>query len=292
MSSSSSKPDAAPVARYYASGAEAERLERGVAQLEAVRTRQLLARELPPAPATVVDVGGGTGVHALWLAEQGYVVHLLDPVPELIAVAHARSATASRPLATAQVGDARALPYPDASADALLLLGPLYHLTEPGERAAALAEARRVLRPNGVVFAAAITRWAGALYGLTRGLYAQPGFEALVQHTLESGQNRNPAGLPGGFTTAFFHRPEELASEVALAGFANVTLHGLEGPASLLPDFEACWRDPEQRRTIERLADTLGQEPSLLGVSAHLLAIAYVPAAVGAPEQPGRSVTR
>ncbi len=70
-------------------------------------------------PATVLDVGGGTGVHAEWPAEQGYGVHLIDPVEEHVA------AGAGLPGVAAAVGDARSVPHADASQDAALLLGPL-----------------------------------------------------------------------------------------------------------------------------------------------------------------------
>src|SRR5690606_10952577 len=126
----------------------------------------------------------------------------------LVATAVQVSATSAHPIASAQVGDARALPYASAGADALLLLGPLYHLTTKSDRALALAEGRRVLRPGGVLFAAAITRWAVALYGLGSARYEQPGFEDAVRRTLADGQNRNPDGLAGGFTTAYFHKPD------------------------------------------------------------------------------------
>src|ERR687894_951198 len=119
----------AEIRAHYEEGAERERLHRsGAGRLEYLRTRELLARYLPPAPATVLDVGGGAGVYALPLAREGYSVHLIDPVPLHADQARVTSALQrDAPLASAEVGDARRLMYDDNSVDAVLLLGPLYH---------------------------------------------------------------------------------------------------------------------------------------------------------------------
>ena len=72
----------AEILAHYQEGVERDRLLRGGAgRLEYLRTRELLARYLPPAPVTILDVGGGAGVYALPLAREGYSVHLIDPVP-------------------------------------------------------------------------------------------------------------------------------------------------------------------------------------------------------------------
>ena len=135
------------VYEYYVDGfREDDRLrQRAHGVLERVRTQELLARFLPPPPARVLDVGGGTGVHAEWLAEFGYTVQLIDPVGEHVAVAARLSGV------SAAVGDARALVQQDDTQDAVLLLGPLYHLTEREDRLQALREARRVGRPGAPV---------------------------------------------------------------------------------------------------------------------------------------------
>src|SRR5262249_53797018 len=142
---------------------EETRLATGPFQLEFARTQEVLLCEAPPAPATVVDVGGGAGPYALWLAPRGYEVHLVDAAPRRGDEGGRRSEASSHPIASCQVGDARALPFGDGIADAVLLLGPLYHLTEGADRLSALKEAHRILRPGGVVFAAAISRFASAL---------------------------------------------------------------------------------------------------------------------------------
>lgn len=258
---------------YYEKRDEEDRLTRGASQLEAERTRRLLGRHLAPPPATVLDVGGAAGFYALWLSGRGYEVHLLDPVERLVKEAQRRSGDVADGLASCRVGGARELPFEDGSADAVLLLGPLYHLTARGDRLQALSEARRVLRVGGTLFAAAITRWASALDALAKDYFAIQGRAAIVARTLEDGQHRNINGA-GGFTTAFFHRPEELEDEVRESGLSAVALYAVEGPAGYYPDFDERWADERQRENILRLAEALETERYLLGASPHLLIVA------------------
>ena len=262
------------IAAHNASVSERQRL--GQWSLERVRTWELLGRHLPPVPAVVLDIGGAAGVYALTLAAQGYQVHLVDPVALHVEQALAASVRQpAAPLASATVGDARRLDRPDASADAVLLFGPLYHLTERADRIRALAEARRVLRPGGVLAAAAISRFASTLDGLLRGYLEEPAFAAIVERDLREGQHRNPTGRPEWFTTAYFHLPEELGQEVGEAGFRLHDVFAIEGPAWLLPDILQRLADPTRRERVLAAIRRLETEPSLLGASSHLLAIAH-----------------
>ena len=265
------------IADYYERAPEEARLEQGPFQLEETRTRDLIQRYAPLPPGTVVDVGGAAGAYALWLAEAGYAVHLLDPVPRLVAEAQKRSAAAARPLVSCRVGDARALDVPAETVDVVLLLGPLYHLTDPADRARSLREAARVLKPGGRLFAAAISRWASALDGLARDLLQDPRFALIVEQDLRDGQHRNPTDRLDYFTTAYFHRPEELAAEVQAAGLALDGVYGLEGPGWILPDVAERMGDAHRRASLLRVARMLETEPSVLGSSAHLLAVAQRP---------------
>jgi SAM-dependent methyltransferase len=261
------------IAAHYASVSEQRRL--GPWSLERVRTWELLGHHLPPPPAVVLDIGGAAGIYALPLAADGYQVHLVDPLA--LHVQQALRASAEQPaapLASATVGDARRLDRPDASADAALLLGPLYHLTDRADRVRALAEARRVLRPGGVLAAAAISRFASTMDGLLRGSLEEPAFEAIVQRDLRDGQHRNPTGRPEWFTTAYFHLPEELGQEVAEAGLRLQAVLAVEGPAWMLPDIQQRLADPTRREPVLAAIRRVETEPSLLGASSHLLAIA------------------
>ena len=263
------------IAAHYASGYEADRLHRGAGQLDRERSRELLGRFLPPAPAAVLDVGGGPGGHACWLAARGYQVHLLDLTPLHVALARqASSRQPQAPLASTEVGDARALPWGPATADAVVLFGPLYHLTDRADRLQALREAHRVLRPGGALLAAAISRFASALDGLCRGFLKDPQFAEIVRRDLADGQHRNPTGRPEYFMDTFFHHPDELQGEVAEAGFAAARVYGVEGPGWLVSGFDAWWENGEYRDRLLQLARALEAEPSLSGASAHLMAVA------------------
>jgi SAM-dependent methyltransferase len=257
---------------YYGEGVEQPRLLAGTSRLEFTRTQLILQRLLPRPPARILDVGGGPGAYAYWLTDEGYTVHLVDAVP-----LHVEQARAAANGYTVELGDARSLPEPDASADAVLLLGPLYHLTERADRLRALAEAGRVLRPGAHIFVAAISRFASLLDGLRAYRLDDPAFVQIVERDLREGQHRNPENRPEWFTTAYFHHPDELVREVRDAGLILTDLLAVEGPGWLLPEFEARWRDDRRRQQLLDAITLIEREPSMLGVSAHLLAVARHP---------------
>jgi SAM-dependent methyltransferase len=120
--------DVEAVIEHYESIREEDRIATGFGQLELVRTKEILQRHLPDPPARIVDIGGGTGVHALWLEEAGHSVHVVDVTPRHVEKVQVELGPRG---VTAELGDARELPLPDGSFDVALLLGPLYH---PGRR--------------------------------------------------------------------------------------------------------------------------------------------------------------
>jgi ubiquinone/menaquinone biosynthesis C-methylase UbiE len=258
---------------HYASADEDGRCHHGHGQLERLRTQELLERFLPPSAARVVDVGGGTGVYAAWLAARGYEVHLVDPVPQHIEKARELCERSEHPIASCTLGDASKLHHPDESVEVVLMLGPLYHITGRDDRIAALSEARRVLRPGGTLAAAAISRLASAMDGIFRGLLSDPRFAQIVRQDLATGHHRNPTDNPSYFTTAYFHRPEEVREELEQAGLEDVRVLPVEGPAWVLQDFDGRFADDDWRNVLFEVLRLLEDEPSILGASAHLLAV-------------------
>jgi SAM-dependent methyltransferase len=177
------------------------------------------------------------------------------------------------PLASIQVGDSRRLDHQEGTVDAVLLFGPLYHLTEYKDRLQTLAETKRVLKPEGVAFAVGISRFASTLAGLSRGFMSDPEFAAISGQDLADGQHRNPSGHAHYFTTAFFHLPYQLKDEVEAAGLDFEHILAIEGPGWLLPNFEDNWQDLGARHRLLTTLRGLESEPTLLGVSAHFMVI-------------------
>jgi SAM-dependent methyltransferase len=259
------------IAAHYELGFESSRLfVDGRPRLEYVRTLELLDRHLPPPPGRILDVGGGTGVYAVPLAERGFEVHVIEPVERHVEqVAETARRRNLRGL-TSELGDARDLSGVSEGVDAVLLLGPLYHLTEASDRATALTEARRIVRPGGVVVAVGISRFASLMDGLKRRNLDDAVFRPIVDRDLESGQHRNPDVLsrPELFTTAYFHRPEELRDEAVDAGLVDVSLFAVEGPSWIV-------EDPSDLENQLFAARAVESEPALMGATSHVMMIGY-----------------
>jgi SAM-dependent methyltransferase len=262
---------------FYALGFEERRLDASVGRLERIRTLEILERHLPPPPARVLDVGGGAGVYALPLAARGYRVHLIDPVPRHIERARALSMESSAPVESIELGEARRLRGADASFDVVLMFGPLYHLIERRDRIQALAEARRVLVAGGLLLSACISRFAAACDGVRTGALRETPFARGVDNDLTDGIHRNPTKRPDWFTTAYFHRPEEIRLEIEEAGLRCDDVIGVEGPGWFASDLDAWLDDDDSRERLLNVLRQLERETSLIGASAHILAISRRP---------------
>ena len=257
---------------YYQRGWERDRLSAGPNRLEFLRTWDVLTRELPAAPASVLDVGGATGVYAAPLADTGYRVHVVDPVPEHV------GAAAALPGVRATLGDARALPAADGDADAVLLFGPLYHLTERADRMRAWREAARCIRPGGVVIAATISRYASLFDGFVKGYYTDPRFRPLVERALADGVHAGTGAEGHWFTSAYFHHPDEPVAEAGEAGLTVRRRIAVEGPVWMTgPRVSAMLDEPASAALTLEMLRAVEEEPSLFGASSHLLTVAHRP---------------
>lgn len=250
----------ADVRAFYEGRDESTRLRTGEGRVELLRTQQILRGALAPG-SRILDVGGADGAHAEWLEGDGHRVEVVDLVPRHVERARARGLTA-------QQGDARDLPHPDGSFDAALMLGPLYHLPDPSHRARALAEAHRVLRPGGLFAVSAMNSLAIMLVYLRDG-QIDAAARAVAAGILASCIDDSTAATP----VFAFHTDPALRRELRAAGFGDISIRGLEGPAWPLLDPAGPPDDPfiEQVVHIAALADC---DDAFSAVSGHLLALA------------------
>lgn len=257
--------------RDYVEDNEDERLWRpGRGDLVRLRTWDIFDRYLPRS-GWVVDVGGGPGTHAAHLASLGYEVLLVDPLRKHVARARQRAhAQPGAPFLVAEA-DAVAVPARNASAEAVLLMGPLHHLTGVHERLAVLAEARRVLRPGGVLLAEAITRYAWLLDSSIHGWLHEAGAWDVFDLNIATGLSHDGSHIRDRRFSGYFHHPDDLATELVEAGFDGIELVAVEGFAWLLGDLEARMADPEPLLRAVRLTE---REHSMLSASAHVVGIA------------------
>ena len=254
---------------------EWDRLDRHRTELAV--TLRALREHLPPPPARVLDCGGGPGRFSIELARMGYEVALFDLSTGNLRMARENANEAGVTIAGYEHGTAIDLSrFSDERFDAVLLMGPLYHLLEEEPRRQALTEARRVLRPGGLLFAAFITRYAPIRYTAAHDMATWPAekpdeLESILERGLQL-----PRGEPGSTFVAYFCRPEEVAPLLRDVGFEMVSLLGVEGLVSMIEEQvnELSGAPWEQWVAINYQA---AADPSIHGCVEHLLAVAVKP---------------
>ena len=275
--------DTAVLAGYNA-GIEFGRLRSGIGILEFERTKEILLERLPKPPAVIYDVGGAYGEYAWWLASLGYEVHLFDLAEANIALS--ANLSAEYPgvrLASAEVCDARSVPRPDRSGDAVLLMGPLYSITEYEERILAIRESCRLLKNNGLLFSAALTPYSVLVSRLRvyhenetpkRRELDDPAVLSIIERALADGCYINPEKkIAGGIGSSHLHTARALREELAAGGFATASVHGVMGGAWLAPNLEELLANESTRALLMKTIRMLDTHEEIIGLSGHLLAV-------------------
>ena len=275
--------DATVLAGYNA-GIERDRLRNGIGLIEFERTKEILLDNLPEPPSVVYDIGGGYGEYSWWLASLGYEVHLFD----LSATNIDMSAELAREypgteLTSAEVCDARSIPRSDGSADAILLMGPLYSITEYEERILAIKESYRLLKDTGVLFSAALTPYSVLVSRLTvyreadiqkRSELDNPDVISMIERAVGDGCYINPEKkIAKGLGSSHLHTAKALREELSLGGFETAAVHGVMGGAWLAPNLDELLADEETKAVLMQTVRMMDTHEEIIGLSGHMLAV-------------------
>ena len=261
---------------FYNNGAEIGRLERGLGKVEFLRTKEILARYIDYGKV-IYDIGGGIGMYAAWLAEKGNEVHLIELAEN--AVEYAKTHLMKDCGFTAETGDARHINRPDECADAVLLMGPLYHLRNKEERLRALHEALRVLKEGGLLVSAGISKfssmtWALGAYGEKNDFLDDPVYFNMIREEMNSGNHIRPKEYPTFIAEAYFTTSEEMKTEIAEVGFKVEKAIAVEGCIWFTPHLDEKWENEASRERLLDIVRLTETESEMMGMSPHFIVVA------------------
>lgn len=260
---------------FYAHKIEATRLEQEAFKLEGIRTKEIIERYLKKSNLQILDVGGGTGYYSFWLQGKGHFVTLIDLSPINIELARNHAQATSRSLSKVDTGDAVDLSFINDHFDLVLLLGPLYHLTDRSERVKALAEARRVLKPGGTLLCAIISRYASLCDGFIRDLVLDNQFFQILQNDLQTGIHLNETNNMEYFTDAYFHMPKEIITEIAEGGLTFEKLIAIESFGWFVKNINEKLNIPSYMEKLLSIIRKVEEDENLIAMSPHIMAIAH-----------------
>jgi ubiquinone/menaquinone biosynthesis C-methylase UbiE len=263
------------VKSYYSVIDEWGRLDDSGGKLEFELTMSIITSHLPR-NADILDLGGGPGRYTIELARLGHSLHLADLSQSLLDVAKKKIAEfeIENVKSITQVNAVDLSVYADSSFDAVLLLGPLYHLTDETERHSCIKEVRRVLKENGVVFAAFIPYLAGAI-GTVNRMFNSP--EKVNVETLkrvfEHGVFNNLVNW--GWQEAYYPTSDELISLFSINGFSKILLRSIRGWGCYNAEQILKLKDenlPKYEAVIELINKT-ADNPSIIEMCEHAIYI-------------------
>lgn len=261
--------DAAPEREW--SRLDERRIEFGV-------TLRALAEFFPPAPAKVIDIGSGPGRYAIPLASEGYSMSLVDLSAACLTLAEEEAKRAGVSFARVQRGSATSLTsFPDASCDAALLLGPLYHLKEETDRTRTVQEALRVLRPGGVLISAFLSRYSVARYAAKTRPEQYTDDPDLIESILTHGVGESDRADASFLKSCYFSDPVAVAPFMESCGVRTIQVLGCEGVVAEVEERLNELPDDALRKWID-LNYRLGKTPELVAASAHVLHVGQRPA--------------
>ena len=255
---------------FYNKASEETRLEKGMGIFEFERIKELIQLHISKSESIIIDIGGGTGKYAEWLAKDGHQVHLVEPVLKHIKLAEKRAKKLKNPFSVA-IGEAKKLPYKNDTADLVILHGPLYHLQKREDRVTAILEAKRVLKKGGIILGFAINYTASTLVGLMNGMIHANSFFDMCKQELTTGIHNAPKDFPFLLADAYYHKPQHLKEEFLEQNLEFINLFAVESLIWLDSEYFANMIDKRKSKTLKELQKLTQNDEYLLPFSPHMM---------------------
>ena len=239
---------------------EESRLHSKAARVEFLTTVSFVEKYLKDG-AKIADIGAGAGEYSIYFAGLGYHVTAVELADANVA-AFRRKLTPELDIDLQQGNACDLSAFDDASFDVVLLLGPLYHILEPADRQKTIVEARRICKPDGIIFFAYISNDMVILtesFAYSKGEYLKNGNYDRVSFAVEN--------FPFVFFTLEAARDELLQNGVSMRHEVAV-----DGVSELLAD-KINQLDDETYEAYLRYHLYCCEKPEMLGRSNHLLFI-------------------
>ena len=262
--------DVDDIAAYYDKNQETEHSRLDRHQLEFDLTLRYLNQYLPPDGA-ILEIGSATGRYTLELAKRGYAITAIDLSKGLLEKCRDNITREGLERQVQFVlADARNLgEVVKHGFDAVLLMGPLYHLILEADRRMALKESFDRLRDGGIFFSSFISRF-GLMSDLLKNVPDWIEDQADVWSILEHGKDSEDH--PRGGFRGYFAQPREIALLHENVGFHTLVVAGVE-PAIAADDESYNQLQGKRRGQWLDVLYAMSTEPSILGASRHLLYI-------------------
>ncbi|MDO6739238.1 class I SAM-dependent methyltransferase [Wenyingzhuangia sp. 2_MG-2023] len=258
---------------FYTKASEETRLEKGMGIFEFERIKELILKYIAKPNAKIIDVGGGTGKYSEWLAKQGHEVYMVEPVEKHLKIAQKRADKLKNKFAVI-AGEAQHLDFKNNFADLVIIHGPLYHLQKKEDRLEAIAEAKRVLKKDGIILGFAINHAASTIVGLLQGLIHKKPFFDMCKEELTTGIHLPPNEYPWLLAEAYYHKPTELKQEFLSQDLQLINLVAVEGITWLDKDYFANMLHKKNQKNLAELTKITENNEELLAFSPHMMLVA------------------
>ena len=245
---------------------EWERLE--LHKIEFDITKRYLDEYIIGENLEILDIGGGPGRYAMYLAEKGHKVSLLDLSKKNIEIAKEKSEEKGIILENYIHGNALELGGYKQKYDVILLMGPLYHLLDEKDRKVCIEEALRLLKPGGIMVASFISNYA-PIQDYLKNLYPIDSIDELLIF-LDDGESAGEKG----FTQAYFTNPKEAKDLMNSFGLQQKVFAGVENILNSKEKEINKLEEEEYKKWLD-ICYKLSQDESIMGTSEHFLYIGY-----------------